>query len=75
MDPAHILFWNVQGLNSSSRQNAIQTLVDSVKADVICLQETKIGQITRRTVLTMFGSEFDNNFVYLPSAGASGVSL
>jgi exonuclease III len=72
MDPAHILLWNVWGLNSSSRQNVVQTLVDSVKADVICLQETKMGQITRRIVLTMFGSEFDNNFVYLPSAGASG---
>jgi exonuclease III len=47
MDPAHILLWNVWGLNSSSRQNVVQTLVDSVKADVICLQETKMGQITR----------------------------
>lgn len=28
--------------------------------------------ISRRLILSMLGSEFDNNFIYLPSEGASG---
>jgi exonuclease III len=72
MDPAHIMFWNVQRLNSLAKQNVVRIMVDSVKVNVVCLQEMKMGQIARRTILSMLGSEFDNNFVFLPSMGASG---
>lgn len=72
MDPSHILVWNVRGLNSSARQDSVRMIVDSAKVDVVCLQETKMPSISRRMVLSMLGSEFDNNFVALPSTGASG---
>ena len=72
MDPAHILNWNVRGLNSIARQDAVRVMVDSSKIDVVCLQETKMSTVSRRLVLSMLGSEFDNNFIYLPSDGASG---
>lgn len=72
MDPANILMWNVRGLNSSSRRDAVRVIVDSSKIDVICLQETKMPVITRAMVLSMLGSDFDNNFCFAPSSGASG---
>ena len=72
MDPAHILNWNVRGLNSITRQDAVRVMVDSSKIDVVCLQETKMSTVSRRMVLSMLGSDFDNNFIYLPSDGASG---
>jgi len=72
MDPSHILIWNVRGLNSAARQDLMRVLVDSAKIDVVCLQETKMTSINRQVVLSMLGSDFDNNFVSLPSVGASG---
>lgn len=72
MDPSHILFWNVRGLNSSARQDSVRVVVNSSKIDVVCLQETKMVVITRRMVLSMLGADFDNNFCFVPSIGASG---
>ena len=46
--------------------------MDSSKIDVVCLQETKMSTVSRRMVLSMLGSDFDNNFIYLPSDGVSG---
>jgi exonuclease III len=71
MDPSHILFWNVRGLNYAAMQNADRTFINSARVDVICLQETKMCHFDRRSVLYMFGADFDNNFVYLPYSGAS----
>ena len=72
MNPSQILIWNVRGLNSVARRDAVRVLVDSAKIDIICLQETKMVAITRQTILSMLGSDFDNNFICLPSVGASG---
>jgi exonuclease III len=41
MDPSKILVWNVRGLNSSVRQDSVRDFVETVKMDVVCLQETK----------------------------------
>ena len=59
-------------MNSAARRDAVRAIVDSVKIDVICLQETKMNSVSRQTILSMLGTEFDNNFIFLPSAGASG---
>lgn len=72
MDPSHILVWNVCGLNSAARQDAVRMLVNSSQVDIVCLQETKMVAVTRRLILSMLGSDFDNNFTFLPSTGASG---
>jgi exonuclease III len=71
MDPTKLLIWNVRGLNSSVRQDSIKELVGSSQVDVVCLQETKMQIITRRTILSMLGADF-SDYVYLPSVGASG---
>lgn len=72
MDPSQILIWNVRGLNSTARQDAVRLLVDSSRIDVVCLQETKMPVISRGLILSMLGCDFDNNFCFLPSVGASG---
>jgi exonuclease III len=71
MDPSKILIWNVRGLNGAARQDAVRTLVDSAQVDVVCLQETKMVDVSRFLLLRMLGPAFDN-FVFLPSVGASG---
>lgn len=72
MDPSQILIWNVRGLNSTARRDAVRMLVDSTRTDIVCLQETKMADISRGLILSMLGSDFDNNFCFLPSIGASG---
>ena len=57
---------------SVPRQNAVRAIVNSYKIDVVCLQETKKPVIPRQIVLSMLGSDFDNNYIFLPSVGASG---
>ena len=68
MNPSAILIWNVRGLNKIDRCNAVR---DSARVDVVCLQETKMVDVSRFLVLRMLGPAFDN-FVFLPSVGASG---
>ena len=71
MNPNKILFWNVRGMNSSVRQDSVRELVVSSQVDVVCVQETKMQNISTRTILSMLGAEF-TDYVYLPSTGASG---
>lgn len=71
MDPSKVLVWNVRGLNSSARQDSVRTLVDSNKADIVCLQETKMEVISLGVVLSALGSSFCH-FTFVPSVGASG---
>lgn len=71
MDPTKILIWNVRGLNSTARQDSVCSLVSSSGADIICIQETKITDISPRVMLSTFGSDF-TSFVSVPSIGASG---
>jgi exonuclease III len=72
MDPARLLFWNVRGLNSSARQSSVRNLVCSLNIDVVCIQESKMSSCSRRTILSMLGVKFNNNFISLPALGASG---
>lgn len=74
MDPKKFIIWNVRGLNSRCRRDAVRTLVDAARVDVVCLQETETEMTTitqRKAVISMLGAEF-NEFSYLPSIGASG---
>lgn len=72
MDPANFLIWNVRGLNSSARQDAVRTLVEASRADIVCLlQETKMAALSQIVMLSMLGTEFTNH-VELPAIGSSG---
>lgn len=43
-----ILTWNINGIRAASRDSPLKKLLDSLEADVICLQETKV---TRKYVM------------------------
>jgi hypothetical protein len=69
--PSEFLIWNVRGLNRKSRRDVVRVVVNYVKPDLICLQETKKMAISRRMVLATLGVEF-SDFVFLPAAGTRG---
>ena len=41
-----ILSWNVQGANDSSERKVIKAMIRSQRADLFCLQETKVQAMT-----------------------------
>jgi exonuclease III len=45
MNPSSMLFWNVRGLNNKAHRDAIWDVILSSKADIVCLQETKLGSV------------------------------
>jgi hypothetical protein len=36
-----LLYWNVRGINSSSKWNAIRSKINESSCDTLCIQETK----------------------------------
>jgi exonuclease III len=71
MNPSKIVSWNVRGLNSKARQDTVHNLINSFKANVVCIQETKMAKISLHTILTAVGSNFVHK-LDLPSVGSSG---
>jgi exonuclease III len=63
--------WNVRGLNAPNHRTAVKSLIDTMDASIVCLQETKMELIYSSTVLETLGSEFDD-YVYLPARGTRG---
>ena len=41
-----ILSWNVRGVNDRNKRKVIKTLIKSQKVDMVCLQETKIQDMS-----------------------------
>ena len=41
-----IVFWNVRGLNDGSKRLTVRHLLKQWKADLVCLQETKLQSMT-----------------------------
>ena len=37
-----ILTWNINGIRAARREKSLKDILDSLDADVICLQETKV---------------------------------
>jgi exonuclease III len=58
-------------LNSSVRQDSVRDFVETVMVDVVCLQETKMQNISYLTILSMLGSNF-SEYIFFPSVGVSG---
>ena len=45
-----ILSWNVRGANDRAKRKVIKALIRSQRADLVCLQETKIQDMSREIV-------------------------
>jgi exonuclease III len=65
------LVWNVRGLNSPARCDAIFQLVLLSGASVVCFQETKLQVVSRAIIDRCLGRAFDG-FFYLPAVGTRG---
>ena len=65
-----IVSWNVRGLNDRDKRLRIHNLLKMWKANVICLQETKMAEINRRVVQSLWG----NQHVDWTSLGSNGAS-
>ena len=66
-----IIMWNVRGLNVVDKRLRIRGLLREWKADVVCLQETKLEVISREVIRSLWGGQHVD-WCYLGSSGASG---
>lgn len=66
-----ILNWNIRGINSDAKWEAIRNKVAETQCDIICLQETKREFFDDSYIRNFCPPTFDK-YEYLPSNGASG---
>ncbi|KAG6652322.1 hypothetical protein CIPAW_06G176400 [Carya illinoinensis] len=65
-----IVSWNVQGLNDANKCLRIKNLLHEWRANIVCLQETKLKYITRRIVRSIWSCPYVD-WAYLASNGVS----
>lgn len=66
-----ILNWNVRGLNTPARREAVLGLIQAVNPTIVCLQESKLQHIDARLAAEFLGASF-SQFAYLPADGTKG---
>ena len=66
-----IVSWNVRGLNDRDKHLRVRNLIQLWKADVVCLQETKLGEVDRSIIKSIWGCPH-LDWLSLGSNGASG---
>lgn len=71
MNPSSILIWNARGLNQKARRDSVRDVIMSVNADIVCIQETKIANMSQHLLLSVLGSAYDKSIV-LPAIGTRG---
>jgi exonuclease III len=71
MDQYKILVWNVRGLNSSARQSVVLKVVRDHLISIVCLQESKIQNVSSQLLVDACGPTFKHHFA-VPSIGATG---
>ena len=65
-----IVSWNVRGLNDSDKCLRIRNLIRLWKADLVYLQETKLGEVDRSLIKSLWGCPH-LDWLSLGSNGAS----
>ena len=66
-----ILSWNVRGLNDSNKRKLIKALISSQKVDLVCLQETKMTEMSLGVVRSLGVGRF-LEWGVLNARGAAG---
>lgn len=66
-----ILFWNIRGINSQEKWDALRDKINESACQVLCLQETKREQFDH-FYLKKFCPRGMDSYAYSPSIGASG---
>ena len=67
----NILNWNIRGINSEDKCNAIREKIDESDCAIFCIQETKREQFDHSFIRKLAPKRF-NKFAFSPSEGASG---
>jgi exonuclease III len=60
----NILNWNVRGLNSDDKRNAVRAKIEESSCVIICLQETKMQALDHSEVRKMAPKRF-NKYAYI----------
>lgn len=66
-----IVSFNVRGLGGRVKKRELKKLVNREKLDMMCIQETKLENISQRTCRAIWAGD-DFEWCFLPSAGRSG---
>jgi exonuclease III len=66
-----IVFWNVRGINSQDKWDAIRDRITKSACQVLCLQETKRESFDIFYIKKFCPRSLDQ-FAFFPSIGASG---
>ena len=65
-----ILCWNIRGINSQAKWDAIRDKINESNCNIVCLQETK-KETFDRSYIRKFCTRNLDTFSYSPSTGAS----
>jgi exonuclease III len=50
----NIVSWNVRGLNDGAKRMQVRNLLHSWKADIVCLQETKLPEVSKALIRSLW---------------------
>lgn len=53
-----IISWNVREVNEAAKQSSVKSLMGKWKADIICLQETKIVDWSSQMIQQIWGNRW-----------------
>lgn len=67
----NILVWNVRGLNSRARRDAVFEQMRSIRAPIVCLLETKLAAVSTLVIMQTLGSEY-LSYAYLQAIQTRG---
>ena len=57
---SRILSWNVRGANNDTKRSLLKAFIKLQKADVVCLQETKIKKVMDGLIRSIRAGRFLN---------------
>ena len=66
-----ILFWNVRGINSQKKWDALREKISESACQVLCIQETK-REMFDNIYIKKFFPRYLDKFAFSPSVGTSG---
>ena len=70
MSTNHLLVWNARGMNNRARRNVVRDVAEQQRASIVCLQETKVANLSASMNADLTGAGFD--FACLPAIGVAG---
>ncbi|KAG2577120.1 hypothetical protein PVAP13_6NG087545, partial [Panicum virgatum] len=70
----NILCWNVRGINSQAKWDALRNKIDESSCAIMCIQETKRDSFDASYIRNFAPRRLDN-FDFIPSIGSSGGML